>query len=64
MLDLRLMATLIALSIGLMSVASAEPTKDQAEPAVQSSREARPVRVILPAPWQPSERQAETQSAK
>jgi hypothetical protein len=64
MLDVRLVATLIAMSLALMSVAFAEPAKDQAQPVVQSSSEARPVRVILPAPWEPSTRQAETQSAK
>lgn len=64
MLDVRLVATLIAMSMALMSVAFAEPTKEQAQPAIQGSTEVRPIRVILPAPWQPSTRQAETQSAK
>ena len=64
MLDVRLLATLIAMSMALMSVAFAEPTKDQAQPMVQAASEARPVRVILPAPWEPNERQAETRPAK
>lgn len=64
MLDVRLVTTLIAMSIALMSVAFAEPTKEQSRPVVQSEADTRPVRVILPAPWQPATRQAETQSTK
>jgi len=63
MFDVRLAATLLAMSIALISVASAGPIKDQPEPPAQSSTEARPVRVILPAPWEPSRGQGETQSA-
>lgn len=63
MLDVRLMATLIAMSIALASVAFAEPTKDQTQPKVQSPADARPMRVVLPAPWEPSTKQ-ETQAAK
>ena len=64
MLDVRLVATCVAMSIALMSVALAEPTKDQAPSSTQSSTEARPIRVILPAPWESGDSQAEARSAK
>lgn len=64
MLDVRLVIASIAVSISLMSVAFAEPTKDQAPPVARSSAEDRPIRVILPAPWEASTRQAETQPAR
>ncbi|MHB0768808.1 hypothetical protein [Bradyrhizobium sp. 5.13L] len=56
MLDLRLVTTSAAMLVGLMAVALAEPVKDQAAPAGQSSAEARPIRVVLPAPWEPATR--------
>ena len=56
MLDLRLVTTSAAMLVALMAVALAEPVKDQAAPAVQSATEARPIRVVLPAPWEPATR--------
>lgn len=64
MLDVRLVTTSLAMLIALMSVALAEPTKDQMKPAAQGAAEARPIRVILPAPWEPATTQAEAQTAK
>jgi hypothetical protein len=64
MLDVRLVATCIAMSVAFMSVALAEPTKDEAPSNVQSSTEARPIRVILPAPWESGNPQTETLPAK
>jgi len=64
MLDLRLVATSLAMLIALFSVALADPAKDQAKPAVQSAADARPIRVILAAPWEPATKQAEAQSVK
>ncbi|MCA1511601.1 hypothetical protein ABH999_000158 [Bradyrhizobium yuanmingense] len=65
MLDVRLVTTSLALLVALMSVALGEPVKDQAAPVVQSAPEARPIRVILPAPWEPTKGQAESvQSSK
>jgi hypothetical protein len=64
MLDVRLVATCVAMSVALMSVALAEPTKDQAPSSIQSSTEARPIRVILPAPWESGNPQPETRLAK
>ncbi|WP_375159375.1 hypothetical protein [Bradyrhizobium sp. RDT46] len=58
MLDVRLMTTSLAMLTALMSVALAEPTKDQGQ------AEARPIRVILPAPWEPAPTQAEAPPAK
>ena len=63
MLDLRFVTTSLALLLALMSVALAEPVKDQAASVVQSAPEARPIRVILPAPWEPTKGQAETVQA-
>ena len=60
MLDVRLVTTSLAMLIALMSVAQAEPTKDQGRPAA----EARPIRVIMPAPWEPATTQAEAPPAK
>ncbi|MDD1535229.1 MULTISPECIES: hypothetical protein [unclassified Bradyrhizobium] len=59
MLDVRLVTTSLAMLIALMSVALAEP-KDQVRPAA----EARPIRVILPAPWEPATTQAEAPPVK
>jgi len=64
MLDVRLVTTSLAMLIALMSVALAEPAKDEAKPAVQSTADARPIRVILPAPWQPATTHAEVATAK
>ena len=66
MLDLRLVTTSAAMLVAMMAVALADPVKDQARPAVQAATEARPIRVVLPAPWEPATRsQTETtQSAK
>ena len=62
MLDLRVVAASLAVVMfALMSVALAEPTKDQAPFATQGSTDARlvHVRVILPAPREPSNNPAE-----
>ena len=64
MLDLRLVTTALAMLMALMTVALAEPTKDQVQQAAQAGAEARPIRVILPAPWQPATTQAEVATAK
>ncbi|WP_245444418.1 hypothetical protein [Bradyrhizobium sp. Y36] len=64
MLDMRVVTTSLAMLIALVSVALAEPIKDQARPAAQGTSEARPIRVILPAPWEPATAQADAQSAK
>ncbi|WP_407188576.1 hypothetical protein [Bradyrhizobium centrosematis] len=64
MLDVRLVTTSLAMLIALLSVALAEPAQDQARPAIQGASEARPIRVILPAPWEPARPQAEAQSTK
>ncbi len=58
MLDLRVVATSFAMLVALVSVALAEPAKDQPS-ASQSSAEARPIRVVLPAPWEPAKGQAQ-----
>ena len=68
MLDLRLAATTLAILAALVSVSLAdtvkgklpEGTKDKAQPVAQTSVETRPIRVILPASWEPSKGQAET----
>ncbi|WP_049820325.1 hypothetical protein [Bradyrhizobium japonicum] len=64
MLDVRLVTTSLAMLIALMSVALAEPTKDRAASAVQGDAEVRPIRVILPAPWEPAATRADAQPAK
>ncbi|WP_339031732.1 hypothetical protein WI604_09505 [Bradyrhizobium symbiodeficiens] len=64
MLDLRLVATSLAMLIALLSVALADPAREQVRPAVQGATDARPIRVILPAPWEPATTQAEAQSTK
>lgn len=65
MLDVRLVTTSLAVLAALMSVALAEPVKDQAAPGLQGGPEVRPIRVILPAPWEPKKGQAESvQSSK
>jgi hypothetical protein len=56
MLDLRLVTTSAAMLVGLVAVALAEPVKDHAPAAGQSAAEARPIRVVLPAPWEPATR--------
>ena len=63
MLDLRLAMTALAMLMAPITVAMAEPVKDQARPAAQAA-EARPIRVILPAPWEPATTQAEAQPVK
>lgn len=64
-MNARLFLTSVGLSLTLFSAALAgEPTKDQVQPNAQSAAEARPIRVVLPAPWEPSTKQAETQSVK
>jgi len=68
MLDLRVAATTLAILAALVSVSLAdtvkdklpEDTKDKAQPVAQTSVETRPIRVILPASWEPSKGQAET----
>jgi hypothetical protein len=68
MLDLRLVAVSLTTLAALMSVAFADPAKDrlqeQDKAKAQSSVEARPVRVILPASWEPNVREAETRPTK
>lgn len=72
MLDLRLAATALAMLVALVSVSLADAVKDKSpdsaddvgEPVARSSAESRPIRVVLPASWEPSEKQAETQSSK
>ena len=59
MLDLRLAATALAMLVAMVSVAIAEPAKDQPQETAQASAETRPIRVILPAPWEPSKGQGE-----
>jgi hypothetical protein len=59
MLDVRLVTTSLAMLVALMAAAAAEPVKDQAAPVVPSSAEARPIRVILPAPWETIQSQGE-----
>ena len=64
MLDLRVFATSLAMLVASMSIALAEPARDQPS-AVASPAEARPIRVVLPAPWEPAKRQdVQTQAAK
>ncbi len=64
MLDLRLVTTSLAMLIALLSVALAEPVKDQVRPAAQGAAEARPIRVVLPAPWEPATTQADAKPVK
>ncbi|MFB6463307.1 hypothetical protein [Bradyrhizobium tunisiense] len=64
MLDLRLAMTALAMLMAPITVAMAEPVKDQSRPAVQAAAEARPIRVILPAPWEPATTQAEARPVK
>jgi hypothetical protein len=72
MWDMRLAATTVAILVALMSVSLAdavkgklpEVTSDKAQPVAQSSTETRPIRVILPATWEPSKAQAEAQPTK
>ena len=64
MLDVRLVTTSLAMLIALVSVALAEPTKDQAASAGQGTADVRPIRVILPAPWEPATTRADAQPAK
>ena len=64
MLDLRLLTAAAAVMVALMSVALAEPTRDQTPVASQGSTDARPVhvRVIFPAPWEQNTPQTERPS--
>lgn len=72
MLDLRLTAATVAILVALMTVSLADtvkdkrpqPASDKAQPVAQNPVEARPIRVILPASWEPSKGQAESQSTK
>ena len=72
MCDLRLAATTLALSVAVMSVSlagsvndkSSDPAMGKAQPVAESSSEARSIRVILPASWEPSKRQVESQSTR
>jgi hypothetical protein len=72
MLDLRLAATTVAILVAMASVSLADAVKDKlpeaardkAQPVAQSSTEGRPIRVILPASWEPAKGQAEAQSTK
>ena len=72
MLDVRLATTTLAILIALVSISLAdavkdkmpEPASNKANPVAQSSAEARPIRVILPASWEASKGQAETQPTK
>jgi hypothetical protein len=72
MLDVRLAVTTLAMLIALLSASLAEavkdklpePANDKAHSVTQGSAESRPIRVILPASWEPSKGQAETQSTK
>ncbi|GAA0029418.1 MULTISPECIES: hypothetical protein [Bradyrhizobium] len=64
MLDVRLVTTSLAMLVALLPVASAEPAREQARPAGQGTTEARPIRVILPAPWEPARTQADAPSSK
>ncbi|WP_440641669.1 hypothetical protein ACSHT2_11515 [Bradyrhizobium sp. PUT101] len=59
MLNVRLVTTSLAMLVALMAATAAEPVKDQAAPVVQSSAEAHPIRVILPAPWETTKSQGE-----
>lgn len=63
MLDLRIATAAAALLVALVSVALAEPGKDQMQPTVQTPSDARPVRVILPALWETSNRPSEKPSS-
>ena len=68
----RLTATTSVIFIALVSVSLADAVKDKspelatdkATPDAQSSAKSRPIRVILPASWEPAKGQAETQSMK
>ena len=60
---MRVVTTSMAMLVALMTVALADPAKERPNPAVQSAAEARPIRVILPAPWEPAKGQAETTHA-
>lgn len=72
-MDLRLAATTLAILTALMSIALADHDKDmlpepvsehKAQPIAQGSAQARPIRVILPASWEPNNGQAAAQSTK
>ena len=68
MLDLRLAAASLATFVALMSVAMAEPDKDRSQEQdkvkAESSVTARPVRVVLPASWEPNVKEAQTRLTK
>ena len=67
MLDLRVVATTLVMLAALVSVSLADSVKDKspeiakekAQPVVSTSVETRPIRVILPASWEPSKGQTE-----
>jgi hypothetical protein len=65
MLDLRLTAASLATFVALMSVAMAEPDKDRSQEQDKDKVQmVRPVRVILPASWEPNVKEAETRLTK
>ena len=72
MLDVRAAATTLAMLIALVSVALADAAKDKsqapasnkARPVAENPADARPIRAILPASWEPGKGQAEAQSTK
>lgn len=72
MLDMRLTAMTLAILIALVSVSLADavmdrspsPASNNTQNVAQSSGQARPIRVILPASWEPSKEQAEAQPTR
>jgi hypothetical protein len=54
MFDLRMVAIAASFILASIAVAAAERAPDQPAPAprTESSDEARPIRVVLPAPWE------------
>ena len=63
MLDLRLLAASVAMLVAMMSGALADPGKDQPHPGAEAAAETRPIRVILPAPWEPNTSQTKQAQA-
>jgi hypothetical protein len=64
--DLRAVVIAASFILASIAVAAAEGTQDQpariAAGASERAAEARPIRVILPAPWQPASTQASAQT--
>lgn len=56
--DLRILAVSASLVLASIAVAAADNLHEQPSPAVASTSgsagEARPIRVVLPAPWEPA----------